>query len=86
MWQEENKMYKNKSTVTEDENTLPDINLQGKQLSDLRCSLILYLENNGYAEKTIHRYNHELDLLQVMMNEKGVIYSYFPHERWLKFL
>ena len=67
-------MYKNKSTVTEDENTLPDINLQGKQLSDLRCSLILYLENNGYAEKTIHRYNHELDLLQVLMKEKGVIY------------
>lgn len=67
-------MCKNKSTVTEDENTLPDINLQGKQLSDLRCSLILYLENNGYAEKTIHRYNYELDLLQVMMNEKGVVY------------
>ena len=67
-------MCKNKFTGTEDESPHPNMTLQGKQLSDLRCSLTSYLENTGYSEKTIHRYNHELDLLQVMMNERGKPY------------
>lgn len=67
-------MCKNKSKGTEDESFLPGMNQQGIQLSDLRSSLTSYLKNNGYAEVTIHRYNHELDLLQAMMNEKGIMY------------
>ena len=67
-------MCKNKFTGTEDESPHPNMTLQGKQLSDLRCSLTSYLENTGYSEKTIHRYNHELDLLQAMMNENGIMY------------
>lgn len=67
-------MCKNNSNRAEVESFLPNMSQHGIQLSDLRSSLTSYLENNGYAEATIHRYNYELDLLQAMMNDTGIMH------------